>query len=135
VKSAKGGATMSKKVGAVGVILLFAMLGVVLPGRAAVIEDIVKNHPLFTLLNSWHTPAETIPSATLSNAEGAAVGVEGLSATHSPAVSPDNMTVEIVPIRLPTLPAHVAFALYLVGALIFYTLLVLIAQPGPAEYY
>jgi len=29
----------------------------------------------------------------------------------------------------------VAFALYLVGALVFYTLLVLIAQPGPAEYY
>ncbi len=125
---------MSKKVGAVGVFVLFAVLGVVIPARAVVIEDIVKNHPLVTLLSSWNTPAETTPSGTLSNA-GTSAGVEGLPATNSPAVSRDNMTVEIVPIRLPRLPAQVAFALYLVGAVVFYTLLVLIAQPGPAEYY
>jgi hypothetical protein len=126
---------MSQKVGVVGVLILFAVLGVILPARAAVIEDIVKNHPIVALVNSWNSSAETTPSVTRSNAGGADVGVEGLSATNSPAISPDNMTVEIVPVRLPTLPAHVAFALYLVGALVFYTLLVLIAQPGPAEYY
>jgi hypothetical protein len=126
---------MSQKVGVVGVLMLFAVLGVILPARAAVIEDIVKNHPIVALVNSWNSSAETTPSVTSSNAGGADVGVEGLSATNSPAISPDNMTVEIVPVRLPTLPAHVAFALYLVGALVFYTLLVLIAQPGPAEYY
>ena len=126
---------MSQKVGVVGVLILFAVLGVILPARAAVIEDIVKNHPIVALVNSWNSSAETTPSVTPSNAGGADVGVEGLSATNSPAISPDNMTVEIVPVRLPTLPAHVAFALYLVGALVFYTLLVLIAQPGPAEYY
>jgi hypothetical protein len=126
---------MSQKVGVVGVLMLFAVLGVILPARAAVIEDIVKNHPIVALVNSWNSSAETTSSVTPSNAGGADVGVEGLSATNSPAISPDNMTVEIVPVRLPTLPAHVAFALYLVGALVFYTLLVLIAQPGPAEYY
>jgi hypothetical protein len=126
---------MSQKVGVVGVLILFAVLGVILPARAAVIEDIVKNHPIVALVNSWNSSAETTSSVTPSNAGGADVGVEGLSATNSPAISPDNMTVEIVPVRLPTLPAHVAFALYLVGALVFYTLLVLIAQPGPAEYY
>jgi len=126
---------MGQKVGVVGVLILFAVLGVILPARAAVIEDIVKNHPIVALVNSWNSSAETTSSVTPSNAGGADVGVEGLSATNSPAISPDNMTVEIVPVRLPTLPAHVAFALYLVGALVFYTLLVLIAQPGPAEYY
>lgn len=126
---------MSQKVGVVGVLILFAVLGVILPVRAAVIEDIVKNYPIVALVNSWNSSAETAPSVTRSNAGGADVAVEGLSATNSPAISPDNMTVEIVPVRLPTLPAHVAFALYLVGALVFYTLLVLIAQPGPAEYY
>ena len=126
---------MSKKVGVVGVITLFAVLGVVLPARAVVIEDIVKNHPLVTWLSSWNSPAETAPSGTLSNAGDASAGLEGLPAANRSAVSRDNMTVEIVPIRLPTLPAHVAFALYLVGALVFYTMLVLIAQPGPSEYY
>ncbi|MCL6474289.1 MAG: hypothetical protein K6U75_04440 [Firmicutes bacterium] len=126
---------MSKKVGAVGVIALFAVLGVVLPARAVVIEDIVKNHPIVAWLNGWNSSAGTAAPGSLSNVGDTSAEPQGLPAANSPAVSRDNMTVEIVPIRLPTLPAHVAFALYLVGALVFYTLLVLIAQPGPAEYY
>lgn len=126
---------MRKTIGAVGGIMLFAVLGFVLPARAVVIEDVVKNHPLIAFLNSWSTPAEATPSGTFSQAGDISEGLGALSTATSPVVSPDDMTVEIVPIRLPKLPAQVVFALYLIGALVFYTLLVLIAQPGPAEYY
>jgi len=126
---------MSRTIGLVGVIVLFAALGVVLPARAVVIEDVLKNHPLIALVNSWNTPAETTPSVTLSQAGDTSEGLNALPAVNSPVVSPDDMTVEVVPIHLPKLPAQVAFALYLVGALVFYTLLVLVAQPSPAEYY
>jgi hypothetical protein len=126
---------MSRTIGLVGVIVLFAALGVVLPARAVVIEDVLKNHPLIALVNSWNTPAETTPFVTLSQAGDTSEGLNALPAVNSPVVSPDDMTVEVVPIHLPKLPAQVAFALYLVGALVFYTLLVLVAQPSPAEYY
>ncbi|GIV21412.1 MAG: hypothetical protein KatS3mg023_3163 [Armatimonadota bacterium] len=125
---------MRRAIGLVSVIVLLAVLGAVLPARAVVIEDVLKNHPLVALVNSWNTPAETNPSVTLSQAGDTSEGLNALPAANSPVVSPDDMTVEIVPIRLPKLPVQVVFALYLIGALVFYTLLVLIAQPGPAEY-
>lgn len=124
-----------KKIEAVGVIVLLAMLGVVLPARAVVIEDVVKNHPLIAIVSSWSAPVETTPSGAIGNPASTSDGLGSLPAANRPAVSPDDVTVEIVPIHLPKLPPQVVFALYLIGAFVFYTLLVLIAQPGPAEYY
>lgn len=126
---------MRGKIGTVWVIALLATLSVVLPARAVVIEDVVKSHPLIALVNSWNASSETTPSSTLSSPGALSDEPGSLPAVMSPTVSPDDMTVEIVPIRLPKLPPQVVFALYLIGAFVFYTLLVLIAQPGPAEYY
>lgn len=126
---------MRGKSGAVWAIVLLATLSVALPARAVVIEDVVKSHPLIALVNSWNTSAETTSPVNLGSASALSDAPSALPAATGAAVASDEMTVEIVPIRLPRLPSQVVFALYLIGAFVFYTLLVLIAQPGPAEYY
>lgn len=129
---AEGGGTVWGKIGAIGTIILAATWLLALPAKAIVIENLVAQRPFIALVNSWDAPLQatgTEPARLLSG------DTNGLPAQTGIVVSPDNMTVEIVPVRLPELPSYAVFAVYLVGALVFYTLLVLVAQPGPAEYY
>lgn len=98
------------------------------PASAVVIEDIVANHPLVSLVNSWSQPLSGESLVSQPPAQTAGV------TTNDVTVAPDNMTVEVLPVRLPSIPPAVVFLIYLVGALVFYTLLVLVAQPSPMEY-
>lgn len=120
------------KVGAMGLVVLAVGWLLASPAKAIVIEDLLAQHPLVTLLNSWDASGQ----AMRSNASVTATDPARLMSEETGAVvSPDNMTVEVVPLRLPDLPTYAVFVIYLIGALVFYTLLVLVAQPGPAEYY
>lgn len=125
--------------GAVWAVILLAMLVVALPARAIVIEDLVAHHPLVAFVSSWGASEDTSHTnlSVSPNEDNSLLSPElrDLPSATGVTTSTDNMTVEIMPIRLPKLPASVVFAFYLVGALVFYTLLVLIAQPGPSEYY
>lgn len=109
-------------------LLMWLLLLVSSPASAVVIEDIVANHPLVSLVNSWSQPLAGEVSVSQSPAQTVAVPPSDVS------VAPDNMTVEVLPVRLPSIPPAVVFLIYLVGALVFYTLLVLVAQPSPMEY-
>lgn len=120
------------RIGAIGVAVLAATWLLALPAKAIVIEDLFAQHPLIALVNSWDEPGQTTRSNALVTV---AAPTQLMSEGTGTVVSPDNLTVEIVPIRLPDLPSYVVFVIYLVGALVFYTLLVLMAQPGPIEYY
>lgn len=120
------------RISAIGLVVLAATWLPALPAKAIVIEDLLAQHPLVTLLNSWDASGQ----AMRSNASVTATDPARLMSEETGAVvSPDNMTVEVVPLRLPDLPTYAVFVIYLIGALVFYTLLVLVAQPGPAEYY
>lgn len=128
---------MRGKVGAIWAVMLLATLVVALPARAVVIEDLVTHHPLVAFVSSWGFSASESrvnPLATPNeNSNLLSPEIRNLPAATD--VEPDDMTVEVVPIRLPKLPPSVVFALYLVGAFVFYTMLVLVAQPSPSEYY
>lgn len=130
---------MKGKVGTTWAVILLATLVIVLPARAIVIEDLVAHYPLVAFVSGWGASADesrTNPPEVLSEDNSLlSPGLRELSAATQTTVSPDDMTVEIVPIRFPRLPASVVFGLYLVGALVFYTLLILVAQPSPSEYY
>lgn len=131
---------MRGKNGVTWVVMLLATLMVTLPARAIVIEDLVMHHPLVALVSSREAPAEgarasTPPVPPTESGSLFSLGTHNLPTPADATVSPDNMTVEVIPIHLPKLPSYMVFGLYLVGATVFYTLLVLIAQPGPAEYY
>lgn len=121
------------KTGAVAAIVLLVMCVVTLPARAIVVEDVVAQHPLVAFWSNWSLSAGNTDTATPRDTPSSL----STDASTMPAQveRTDNMTVEIVPLRLPQLPSYVVFAIYLIGALVFYTLLVLVAQPGPAEYY
>ena len=125
--------------GALWAVILLATLVLALPARAIVIEDLVAHHPLVAFVSSWGAPtneSRTDSSVALNTDSGLlSPELRDLPAATETAVSVDNMTVDVVPIRFPKLPASVIFALYLVGALVFYTLLILVAQPSPTEYY
>lgn len=130
---------MRGKIGAIVLIALVVTWLLALPAKAIVIEDLLAQYPLIALVNSWEADGQSIgTNASSTGAELARLISEDTSAVPvqmGVVVSPDNLTVEIAPIHLPALPAHAVFAIYLLGALVFYTLLVLMAQPGPAEYY
>lgn len=134
----EGGTDMWGKTGAVAVIAL-VVCAIALPARAIVIEDVVTQHPLIALVHNWSVSAQETPVSTSPGvSEPSSLllpNTHNLPAQSDVTVSPDNITVEIVPIRLPDLPTYAVFVIYLVGAMVFYTLLVLVAQPGPAEYY
>ncbi|MDW8291358.1 MAG: hypothetical protein RMM06_11605 [Armatimonadota bacterium] len=130
---------MRGTVGAIrATLLLAATLFLAVPVRAIVIEDVVKHHPLVALVNSWSvsvpTPAPDAEATLNATDSSLPEGAAELPVPAGTNVSPDNFTVEVVPLRLPDLPTSVVFVFYLLGALVFYTLLVLVAQPGPAEY-
>ncbi len=130
---------MRGKVGALWAVILLGTLVLALPARAIVIEDLVTHHPLVAFVSSWGASADesrTNPPTTASGDDSLlSPELRNLPVATGTAVSTDNTTVEVVPIRFPRLPASVVFALYLAGALVFYTLLILVAQPSPAEYY
>jgi len=111
-----------------GTVWILMMVVFALPAQAIVIEEVVKHHPLVVFVNSLNSAAILSTGESSDSAFGTPLEVT------SPAVAPDDMTVEVVPLRLPELPAQVVFSLYLLGALVFYTLLVLIAQPGLPEH-
>jgi len=122
---------MRGTLGAIAAAALVAALLLTTRAQAITIEDVVKHHPFIVFANSWNLSGQAVQSAPTN------LPSEGSPSLPMPAgapVSPDDMTVEVVPVRLPDLPASVVFALYLLGALVFYTLLVLVAQPSPAEY-
>ncbi|MEJ5252783.1 MAG: hypothetical protein HPY54_16180 [Chthonomonadetes bacterium] len=121
------------KTGAVATIVLMALCMVASPARAIVVEDVMAQHPLVAFWSNWSLSAGNIDSPALRDMPSSLS--TDASAMPAQVERTDNMTVEIVPLRLPELPSYVAFAIYLIGALVFYTLLVLVAQPGPAEYY
>ena len=115
--------------------LVLLTLGMPLaPAQATVIEDLMKHHPVVALVNGRNTQTQTNMPSTLGMESGTSAVAGTLPDARQPAVSPEDMTVEIVPLRVPELPTQVVFVIYLVGALVFYTLLILIAQPGPPEY-
>lgn len=130
---------MKGKVRATWAVILVATLIVAMPASAVVIEDIVTHHPLVAFVSSWGASEDTSHTnlSVSPNDDNGPLSPElrDLPSATGVATSTDNITVEIVPLRFPKLPASVVFAFYLVGALVFYTLLVLIAQPGPSEYY
>lgn len=130
---------MRGSTGTMWIVILLAMLVIALPARAIVIEDVVAHHPLVALVSSWgaSTDESRTDSTVALNTDSSLLSPElrDLPAATETAVSVDNMTVDVVPIRFPKLPASVVFTLYLIGALVFYTLLILVAQPGPSEYY
>lgn len=125
--------------GALWAVILLATLVLALPVRAIVIEDFMAHHPLVAFVSSWgaSTDEPRTDSTVVRNTDSGLLSPElrDLPVATDAAVSTDNMTVEVVPIRFPRLPASVVFGLYLAGALVFYTLLILVAQPSPAEYY
>lgn len=129
---------MKGKIGAIGAVVLLAALITAMPAHAIVIEDVVTHHPLVAFVSSWGSDSNQLranaPAPLKEDNSLLPPELHNLTAANTN-VAPDNMTVEVVPIHLPKLPASVVFMLYLVGAMVFYTLLVLIAQPGPAEYY
>lgn len=124
--------------GAMGAVVLLVTLLCAMPARAIVIEEVVKHHPLVVFMGEWRGAVQApTPDAktTLSPSDNSLpTGAAGWLMPTGATVSPDNMTVEVVPLRIPDLPGSVVFVLYLLGALVFYTLLVLVAQPSPAEY-
>ncbi|MCS6829521.1 MAG: hypothetical protein RMM08_02650 [Armatimonadota bacterium] len=129
---------MKGKIGAIWTVILLATFITALPAHAVVIEEVVKHHPLVAFLNSWSSPvndSHANPPVTPKEDNSLLLPQFRDLSTTSTMVSTDNVTVEVVPIHVPKLPAAVVFAFYLVGALVFYTLLVLVAQPGPSEYY
>lgn len=135
----EGGGTMRGKIGAIGLIALVVTWLLALPVKAIVVEDLLAQYPPVALLNSWDGSGQAMRSNALVTATDPArlmsEETSGLPVQTGTVVRPDDLTVEIVPIRLPDLPTYAVFAIYLVGALVFYTLLVLVAQPGPMEYY
>lgn len=131
---------MWRKAGAIAFLVLLVTITSALPARAVVVGDLLTHHPLVALWSNsgWGAHAEKISTRTSATVNDPA-SLLSPEAQNVPmptdiSVSPDNMTVEIVPIRLHV-PTYVVFAVYLVGAILFYTLLVLVASPGPVEYY
>ncbi len=119
-------------------LVAVSALALAVPARAIVIEDVLSHHPLVAFVGTWTSSsnstagAPSVPAGVVAPPSESAL--DNLPMPASPSVSQDNMTVEVVPISLPKLPGYVVFAIYLVGAMVFYTMLVLVAQPGPSEY-
>ncbi len=129
---------MKKQLARIGVLVVLGALMLGAPAHAIVIENVLSHHPLVAFVNTWASPSDNAvsapPASVATIVDPASQDAGNLPVPPSPSVSKDNMTVEIVPISVPKLPTYVVFAIYLVGAMVFYTMLVLIAQPGPSEY-
>lgn len=107
-----------------------------MPARAIVIEDALSHHPLVAFVSAWTSNEKTetpLPTSINEMMNPLSSTVSNLPTPDVSPVSSDDMTVEILPITLPRLPSYMVFVVYLAGAMLFYTLLVLVAQPGPAE--
>lgn len=108
-----------------------------MPARAIVIEDALSHHPLVAFVSAWASSNEKteapLPTSINEMMNPLSSTVSNLPTPDVSPVSSDDMTVEILPITLPKLPSYMVFVVYLAGAMLFYTMLVLVAQPGPAE--